>query len=391
MSDFLITPKAIKQRALKLWQTGVFHRAWLQKTKRFPVEIPIKSISAKTLLANFSAVQDLISELRADSKKQGYIISDKSISHRQLGEQKIPALISFNLEDLFLVYIGKTAEFSQFKLLATQSLQQDGLLLDWLIRYPLKVMKYADVWLQLLKVCDYFEKHPQPDCYIRQLDIKDVDSKFIEQHKSILNELLTEMLAETNYDGNVMGLSHHGFERRYGLRFDPPLIRFRILDKSLAINGLTDLTLTLSEFKQMNIEVSTVFIAENKINGLAFPGHTQAIVIFGLGYAVKLLADVDWLQGKTLYYWGDLDIDGLAILSRLRRYYPQVKSLLMNLKTLEQFSDLIEKMPENKSEKTLEYLSKSEMDLYSKLQQESLRLEQERISFAYLKRAIEGL
>ena len=144
--------------------------------------------------------------LRQNSKKYGYLISDKVISHRQLGEQKIPAVITFIAEATFLSYIAKTAEFTRFQTLTEQSLQQDGLLLDWLIRYPFKVMQYAEVWPELLKTCAYFEAHPQPDCYIRQLDIKSVDTKFIEQHKSILSELLTQTLAEASYQADISGL-----------------------------------------------------------------------------------------------------------------------------------------------------------------------------------------
>ncbi|NOR71216.1 MAG: hypothetical protein GQ532_16215 [Methylomarinum sp.] len=68
-----------------------------------------------------------------------------------------------------------------------------------------------------------------------------------------LYELLTQTLAEMDYQADITGLSHHGFERRYSLRYDQPLIRLRILDVKLAIHGLTDLTLTVSEFKQLNI------------------------------------------------------------------------------------------------------------------------------------------
>ena len=153
MQNLFITPKTLKQRVLKIWQRGDIHRAWLQKNTCFPLEIQLKSLSAKNLLSNFSEVQDVIHALRQDSKKQGYLISDKAISHRQLGEQSIPAVIIFKTEVLLLHYISKTAEFTQFKILIEQTLQQDALLLDWLIRYPFKVMQYADVWSQLLKVC----------------------------------------------------------------------------------------------------------------------------------------------------------------------------------------------------------------------------------------------
>ncbi len=386
MTSRVITPKALKQRALKIWQRGDIHRAWLQKQTYFPLEIPLKSIAAKNLLSDYSDIQDAIYTLRMDSQKHGYFISDKAVSHRQLGEQKIPSVITFKSEDVFLSYLAKTAEFVQFQSLTEQSLAQDGLLLDWLIRYPFKVIQYAEVWPPLLKVCGYFETHPQPDCYIRQLDIKGVDSKFIEQHKSILSELLTETLADTSYLVDITGLKNNGFERRYGLRYDQPLIRLRILDKALALHGLTDLSLTLSEFKQLNIAAKTVFIVENKVTMLAFPGHREAIVIFGLGYAVNLLAEAQCLQGRALYYWGDLDADGLAILARLRQHYPEVKSMLMDENTLADFVDLVVHAPSKSTEKELHCLSADENKLYQKLWQKSLRLEQERISFTYLQR-----
>ena len=380
----MITPQALKVRALKIWQSGDTHRAWLQKNTCFPLEIPLKNIAAKSLLSDYSELQDAIYNLRQDSQKNAYLITDKAVTHRQLGEQKIPAIISFPTETIFLSYIAKAVEFTQFQTLTQQSLAQDGLLLNWLIRYPFKVMQYAQVWPQLLKVCAYFEAHPQPDCYIRQLDIKGVDSKFIEQHKSILSELLTQTLAESSYQADITGLKNNGFERRYGLRYDQPLIRLRILDKALAIQGITDLTLTLREFKQFNIAAKTVFIVENKVTMLAFPEHRQAIVIFGLGYAVNLLAGASCLQNRDLYYWGDLDADGMAILARLRQYYPQAKSILMDEETLTRFDDLVVNDPTKSTEKELTLLTDSEARLYRKLLGESLRLEQERISFNYL-------
>lgn len=387
--NLLITTNALKQSALKIWQRGELHRAWLQKTSQFPLEIPLKSIAAKDLLTHFGEVQDAIYLLRQESKKQGYLITDKVIAHRQLGQQKIPTSVTFATEALFLKYLSKSTEFDQFKNLAEKILQQDAFLLDWVIQTPFKIMKYAEVWSPLLSVCSYFERHPQPNCYIRQLDIKKVDSKFIEQHKGILNELLTQILAETDYQAEVTGLSNHGFERRYGLRYDQPMIRLRILDANLAVQGLTDLTLTLSEFRQFNIAAKTVFIAENKINGLAFPDYPEAIVIFGLGYAVNLLADAHCLQNPALYYWGDIDTHGFAILSRLRHYYPHVSSLLMDQQTLDSFSLFcVHEILEKSEQGTLTHLTKDESILYQDLQNSLLRLEQERISFITLQNTL---
>jgi hypothetical protein len=385
LSSLLISPKELKQRVLKIWQRGDLYRAWLQNQSYFPLEIPLKKIAAQTLLNQYSELQDAIILLRQDAKKQGYIITDKQVSHRQLGEQKIPALITFNSETIFLDYVAKTRDFLQFQTLAQQSLQQQPQLSEWLIRYPFKMMKFAKVWQQLLTVCAYFKEHPQIDCYLRQLDIEGVDSKFIEQHKAILNELLPQILDERAYQAEITGLSQHGFERRYGLRYDLPLIRFRILDASLAIHGLTDLSLPVNEFRQLRLEAQTIFIVENKISGLAFPDYPKALVIFGLGYAVNLLAQAQCLQNCTIYYWGDIDTHGFAILSRLRHHYPQVKSLLMDNETFEKFAYLTVKEPiETAEKKALSHLNLEENFLYQQLQQHLLRLEQERLSFAYL-------
>ena len=111
MTDLLITPKALKQRALKIWQRGDIHRAWLQKSVYFPLELPLKSIPAKTLLSDFTQIQDSIYTLRQDAQKQGYSLLDKAISHRLLGEQKIPTLVIFSTQTQFLDYVAKSQEF----------------------------------------------------------------------------------------------------------------------------------------------------------------------------------------------------------------------------------------------------------------------------------------
>jgi hypothetical protein len=391
-----ITPKAIKERAEKIWQRGDLHKAYLEQRRCFPLILPLGSFSAKELLSEFTQVQQTINLLRQDSQKHGYLIQNKAINHRLLGEQKIPAAIEFTEEALFLRYLGKVQEFSQFKILVAQTLQQFPVLQDWLIRYPFKIMNFADNWSKLLSVCDYFVQHPRPDCYLRQLEISGVDTKFIEKHISILSELFEQILPETARDLTVTGLSNHGFERRYGLRYELPQVRLRILDKDLAICGLTDLTLTLNEFNQLDLPIITVFITENKMNGLAFPDFPQAIVVFGLGYAVDLLAEARCLQTANIYYWGDLDTHGFAILSRMRGYYPTTQALLMDQKTLLAFEHLWGQEPENTAvTHELINLTDNEQQLFQWLKQQpahnKIRLEQERISYAYWLNALSNL
>jgi hypothetical protein len=384
MANGFITPKTIKERAIKIWQRGDLHQAYLGKAHCFPLIIALPTFSAKVLLNEFSQVQDTVYLLRQDSEKHGYLLQHKAINHRLLGEQKIPVAVEFADEMLFLRYLGKTQEFAQFKSLVAQTLQQFPVLQDWLIRYPFKIIVFADNWNKLLNVCDYFVQHPKPDCYLRQLDIAGVDTKFIEQHKGILSELLDQILPETARDLSVTGLSNHGFERRYGLRYELPQVRLRILDKKVALYNLTDLVLPLNEFKQFDLPVKTIFITENKMNGLAFPDFPDALVIFGLGYAVDLLAGASCLQTTQIYYWGDLDTHGCAILSRMRGYFPLTQSLLMDNETLHTFKNLWVTEPTNNAvNRELANLTADEQQVFQQIKTHQIRLEQERIRYPY--------
>jgi hypothetical protein len=375
-----ITPKELKARAEKIWQRGELHKAWLSDQSLFPLSLTLPPLTANVLLHQFSAVQIAVSALRQDSLKHGYSLTDKVINHQKLGEQKLPVAVVFASESDFLRYLGNSQAFTQFQRLSQHTLNHYPCLHAWLVRYPFKIMENAEIWQQLLAVCAYFVQHPQPDCYIRQLDITGVDTKFIEARKGLLSELLDKILPETARNMDITGSSNHGFERRYGLRYDPPTCRFRILDKRLALHGLTDLSLTIAEFKALDLAVKTVFIVENKINGLAFPDFPDAIVIFGLGYAVDLLAESQCLQTATVYYWGDLDTDGLAILSRLRGYFPQLTTLLMDEQTLDAFQNLWVTEPKS-SAANPKNLRADEQRLFQRLKMQAIRLEQERIGF----------
>lgn len=53
-----------------------------------------------------------------------------------------------------------------------------------------------------------------------------------------------------------------------------------------------------------------------------------------LGYGLELLLRSDWLKSKTMYYWGDIDTHGFAMLDRLRGAFPEARSFLMDRATL---------------------------------------------------------
>ncbi len=256
----------------------------------------------------------------------------------------------------------------------------------------MKLLEHVDEWDRIVAILRWFQQHPRPGLYLRQLDIQNVHTKFMETRRSLLSELLDIVLSIEAIDTNAVGA--RAFEQRYGLRAKSPLIRFRLLDQKHAIHSLTDIATPAEQLAISPLPVRRVFITENEINGLAFPNVSDSAVIFGLGYSLERLVEIDWLKNKQVYYWGDIDTHGFAILDRLRATIPHAISFLMDRYTLIEHK-LLWGEELDSTDVALTRLTDDERLLYESLVQNRLgsrvRLEQERIAFGSLVRALKGL
>lgn len=394
----MITQSQIRKKALVPWNSGAFLKSCIGGPPVFPLEVRFRTPGGKEILEQYDAVRQWIRTLQRHSKEarpRGYAIVWRTIRHRTLGEQQVPQRIVFSTAEDWLCYVEKEAAHRDFLDMAARTEAVLPELLPYLSRHPLTVLKHAACWPELLTVCRWFKIHPMPGKYIRQLDIPGVDTKFIENQKSVLMDLLPLVLDAEHYRSAVTGLAKHGFERKFGLKYDPPLVRLRLLDPALAQGGFSDITVSLAELAQTDPGAKTVFITENKVNGLAFPPVKHSLVIFGLGYGVEMLPDIPWLGRKEMIYWGDIDTHGFAILSQLRGYYPNVRSMLMDRRTLLDHKVLWgAEDPAKRYTGDLAHLTSEENDLFVALKQNELsphlRLEQERVRFSAVQEALKG-
>lgn len=384
LSSDVITPQDIRARALRHWNSYAYHRNCLSCAPWQALEIPFGKPGGRELLTDFADIGKSLHELQASAKTTlgyGYRIDFEPIAHRQLGEQHLPSRIYFETEQDFLRFIGKLREATQFKQLAQQTLERHPALAKVLHDKPRWLLDNLEAWNKLLGVVAWFIAHPRPDIFIRQIDLPGIDSKFIEQHKIQLTVLLDALLPSSTIEREAKS-----FERRYGLRFDQHLIRFRLLDISIAVSGLTDITLPLAEFCRLELPLKYVFITENKVNGLAFPVFPESMVIFSLGYGVGSLAEANWLKTKRIIYWGDLDTHGFEMLSRFREIFPHVESMLMDNTTLVKNRTLC--VTEASPVKNIpSFLTNTEHSTFNALLSPdgiALRLEQERIPFGQI-------
>lgn len=371
----MITPQEIKKQCLNWWKELLL--SVMAGEEFFPRAINrIGKITAKDILLKLTEHKAAIAELQQGATTYGYIIEMCEKNFDKIGYQTIPSQIIIPSLDVYLRITRKRSELDSFIRNLHYIETTMPRLLPWIQTNPLRLISH-NTWADTLKVCQYFIDQPQPNLYIRELPI-DIHTKYIEENKDLLRTLLDTLLPESAIDRE-----EKSFEKRYGLKVAEPLIRIRFLDTSLACNELlTDISIPLSAFRQLACPCKRLFVAENKMNFLTLPPMPGSIALWsGGGFNISYLKDISWLKDVQSYYWGDLDAQGLQILNQFRCYYPSASSLLMNWDTFNKYGYLFKEGTPAPLQ-VLPHLTADEYSLYQHLQENNLRLEQERIPHA---------
>ncbi len=370
----------------KIYSRGDIFKSYIEKTDILPIVVKLKRITQKDIIQNFSGILKEIQKLKAMNLPLLY----REFNFKSIGVQNLPVEVRFDSLEEYLKFFDKTEEYKEFVSIYDEIVAKYPKLKGLFLNKPFWILEYSGIWGRIFKVVDFLIANKEPNCYIRELSISGVDTKFVEKHKRLIDIILSEIHGVLP----LGSLSNFAFEKRYKFHYPLPQIRFRILDKKLFIQGLSDLELTVKEFANLEFGCKKVFIIENKITFLSFFDVKDSIAIFGSGYKVSALKNVKWLQEKDIYYWGDIDLDGFAILSQLRNYFSNVKSFLMDEETIENFKNLsVEYIPKNVY-RELDNLTPEEKLLYNRLQNDfygkNFRLEQERLPFSYVRTAVSG-
>jgi hypothetical protein len=395
------TAEDVRARVLRSWERGELLAARVTQETIFPRRFVLRGPTAAELSAHFDAARAWIRTLAAaerPSGRAGLRLEYRAVDHRQLGRNEIPVAAWIDGWPDALALIGKRREAERFDRLVEATRGSCPELLPWLARRPLVALEHAEDWPHMLSAVRWFKANPRPGLYLRQIDAPGVHSKFIERNRSLLAELLDLALPESVFDRAHRGAA--GFERRYGLLEKPVTLRLRFLDPACAIvpawggPALTDVGLTAAALAALRPPVERVFVTENETNFLAFPPAPKSLVLFGAGYGFDALALADWLRERDIHYWGDIDTHGFAILDQLRGHLPHAQSFLMDRATLLAHREhwATEPAPTNRD---LPRLTAEEAALYDDLRADRLgqavRLEQERIGFALVGKAVASL
>ena len=188
----MITPNEIRSKAEKRYND------YLQSAiQGLPfTDIVIKG--NKKPSTNFSDFDQELTKLIEHSKEKkgyGYTVKYQTIRKKNLGTQDIPTEISFDSETDFLKFLNKEKEVRKFRENCSLILSHFPELKEWITKFPQKIINNQTQWNDLLKVCNYFKSTPYSRLYIRELPIA-VHTKFIENNKSTISELLNILISE---------------------------------------------------------------------------------------------------------------------------------------------------------------------------------------------------
>lgn len=343
-----LNPTGIREAFDKrYWQSGRLPNALLlsgQASDLFPLQVDCRAPTAAEWLQNLPELDSAHRQLQAHAEQSQIKLIWEQQSTRHSGTQRYPKQILLETPAQAIRYLRRQSEVRHLQTIA-ELIQQHfpsptfTTLWDWIQASPLRLLSSsAEKWVLLLGVAAYLRQHPRPNCYLRDLNLAGLDSKFIEQNKRRLADLLDRVLPESAITSEIPLQANHGFARRYGFCWHSPQIRFRFLDPANQVGPFMDLSVPLDDLAQWNPPVSRVIICENLMPFLRFPALADTLLIFGQGQAVhQLLKWLDLLH-KQLWYWGDLDPEGLAILAGFRQLLPaqtSLRSILMDLSTFQ--------------------------------------------------------
>jgi hypothetical protein len=377
--------RELKDQVTRLWDRGVVLRAGISEEKLFPKRLVLKGPSSQELGNAFTEVRRWCESL-AGMRHVRFVF--REVNHRVTGNNTLPREAWIDSAEDAVALLGRQKDWSCFQGIAQGTRQRHPILLPWLAQKPLIALERANEWDRMLDLIDWMLAHPRPGCYLRQVDLPGIHTKFIEAHRGLLSELLDLVLPEQAIDPSATGVS--AFTARYGFRDKAERIRFRVLDPTIdpfQLSWLPDVSLDVDSLARMSIRPKHLIITENEINFLAFPNLANSWILFGAGYGFSAWSKVHWFRDCSMFYWGDIDTHGFAVLDELRAHYPAAQSFLMDRETLIAHQSLwgCENSP---CTRILSRLSTSEASLFEDLQKnrfgENIRLEQERISFHVL-------
>lgn len=376
MSAGWTTAADLRTAVRRRWSDGSLLRA-LAAGSPFPeLDLPVRGPGAGQIGDDLAAVQRWIADLEAGSDDgRRFELVYAGIGGRHFGRNQLPARARVVSYDQAWRLLGVTREVTALRRVLDLSERHPDVR-TWVAERPLAALDVAEEWEQVLAAYSWLDGARGSRRYLREISAPGVDTKFVERHRPVLAQLL----------GADRGSA--GFVSSLGLATKPDSLRLRCDPAVLGLPApLSEGTFRVDELAALSVALRTAVVVENETTYLTLPVPDAGVLVWGKGFEVDRLGALPWLRDADIHYWGDLDTHGFAILHRLRAWLPHTRSFLMDSETLVRHRERWGREPAPTAAR-LDRLGADEAALYCDLVSdrlgEAVRLEQERIDWAWV-------
>lgn len=414
----------------KHWQNSRNLKSLLSGGDSFPLVVPLKPPRGNAAIQNIGHFQNFVSswksfsqdsingagQERSDSKSKGFEVVWEKRNFRSLAEQDVPTHLNIldigslacilgldeerQLQDWLskIRYIFESLS-SQSYLPQSQSHQassyegssshgnSDQNLFQALIDHLETLDGFEQDDLELLvRLLPQLQKGMGQGCYLRALPVTFVDTKFIEKNLRIIESVVTALLDRSVKDTGLMSWLDCKEKPKDWLLVKPLCQETRSL-----LGGLPLLRLSSDTLQDFELPARNILVIENEQSCLALSDVHNTIAVSGGGKNVSWMK-AGWLADKNVGYWGDIDSEGLAILSDARSKLSSIAPLMMDAQTVKAFEERMVPEPDSVSKDPVS-LTEKELALFKGLraaQYADKRLEQERLPMEYVAQHIDA-
>lgn len=154
----------------------------------------------------------------------------------------------------------------------------------------------------------------------RQVPVEGLHAKWLNKRQALV--------------ANLAGLEQLGLRPAH-----PARVHLTYLDPAhVAAGGRRHDCLSVGDSVAPPYPVHVVVISENKDTAVAFPPVPGGIAVEGEGRGAGAVAAIGWLaHAERVFYWGDMDQDGLEILNEFRAAGIHAESMFMDTAAYEQY------------------------------------------------------
>lgn len=405
----LLRQYAVEVLRTKYWNNTKTLKSLLIGNTEFPIQISLKPPKGNAALNNISHFQEFVDSWKSFCEQAEYEsirvnVHWETVIFRSISEQQVPTYLTIPDISSLARMLGDAEEQQLKDWQSRIAYIFDSLAIELTKRtaHPIRSTYERELFTALIanlenlsgfsnsdmellvKLIPQLHKGMGRGCYLRALPVIFVDTKFIEKNLRFIESVTAAII---DCSAKEMGLLSW-LDCRDKLK-DWLLVKPLCKNAADALGGLPLLRMSSETLLDFELPANNILVIENEQSCLSLDNIPDTIAVSGGGKNVSWMR-ANWLANKRVAYWGDIDSEGLAILSDVRSKLSTVIPLMMDTETVEAYRDRMVDEPESVIREPVA-LTDSELMLFRMLRNGdygSARLEQERLPVDYVHRKL---